>query len=62
MHYGWRVSVDLYGGDQTISVSIGSEQELKKKQKVSNLIATYQPALILDHQCIKPLIYTLVTE
>ena len=48
--------MDLYGGDQTISVSIGSEQELKKKQKVSNCIATYQPALILDPQCIKPLI------
>ena len=28
------VSVDLYGGDQTISVSIGSEEDLKKKQKV----------------------------
>jgi hypothetical protein len=27
--------VDLYGGDQTISVSIGSEQELKKKQKAA---------------------------
>ena len=29
-------SVDLYGGDQTISVSIGSEEELKRKQKVSS--------------------------
>ena len=27
-------SEDLYGGDQTISVSIGSEEELKRKQKV----------------------------
>ncbi|CAI8025266.1 General transcription factor IIE subunit 1 [Geodia barretti] len=34
---GWnsKQAVDLYGGDQTISVSIGSEQELKKKQKAA---------------------------
>ena len=35
LYYCWLFSVDLYGGDQTISVSIGSEEELKKKQKVS---------------------------
>ena len=26
--------MDLYGGDQAISVSFGSEEDLKKKQKV----------------------------
>jgi len=35
----WCVSVDLYGGEQTaISVSIGSEEELKRKQKVLTVV------------------------
>ena len=36
----WCVSVDLYRGEQTISVSIVSEEELKRKQKVLQLYAS----------------------
>lgn len=35
---GWttKEAVDLYGGGQSISVSIGSEEELRRKQKVAS--------------------------